>query len=79
MADGEFDEVLMLDGMDAAYRDYLHRAFSELEDAYGDELWWTSMDEMAARCLDLAQHGDAGSAYADASGELKQHPPKEWQ
>jgi predicted deacetylase len=41
---------IQLDGLDEAYRDYLHRIFVDLEDRYGDDLWWTSMAEITARC-----------------------------
>lgn len=41
---------VQLDGLDEAYRDYLHRVFSELEDRYGNDLWWTFMAEIAAAC-----------------------------
>lgn len=37
-----------LDGMDEAYREYLHVVFSELEAEYGESLWWTSMAEITA-------------------------------
>lgn len=43
---------IMLDGLDAVYRDYLHRVFCELEDKYGDSLWWTSMNEIADKFQD---------------------------
>jgi peptidoglycan/xylan/chitin deacetylase (PgdA/CDA1 family) len=39
----------MADGLDAGYREFLHRLFGELEDAYGDRLTWTSHGELAAR------------------------------
>src|SRR5581483_7580875 len=42
-----------LDGMDSSYRDYLHALFTDLEDRYGDELWWTSMAEMTTMCESL--------------------------
>ena len=41
---------IQLDGLDEAYRDHLHRIFIDLEDHYGDDLWWTSMAEITARC-----------------------------
>jgi predicted deacetylase len=37
-----------LDGLDLSYRDYLDRVFSFLADRYGNELWWTSMNEIAS-------------------------------
>lgn len=39
-----------LDGLDESYCNYLHNLFTELEDRYGDELWWTSMAEITNRC-----------------------------
>lgn len=41
---------IALDGLDELYRNYLDLVFSELEDRYGDSLWWTSMAEIASRC-----------------------------
>ena len=38
------------DGLDETYRNYLHRLFIELEDRYGDDLWWTSMAEITGYC-----------------------------
>jgi hypothetical protein len=38
----------MLDGLDAAYRDYLDALFGALEQRYGDSIWWASMSEIAA-------------------------------
>ncbi|HEV7375293.1 MAG TPA: DUF2334 domain-containing protein [Pyrinomonadaceae bacterium] len=38
-----------LDGLDELYRNYLDLLFTRLEDLYGDSLWWTSMEEIAAR------------------------------
>lgn len=37
----------MLDGLDAAYVNYLDLLFTTLEQRYGEALWWTSMGEMA--------------------------------
>jgi hypothetical protein len=39
-----------LDGLDEAYRDYLHRLFTDLEDRYGGDVWWTSMAEITNGC-----------------------------
>lgn len=52
---------IALDGMDELYRNYLDLVFSELEQRYGDSLWWTSMAEIAAFShsaeeLDLVEH-----------------------
>jgi hypothetical protein len=41
---------IQLDGLDETYRDYLHRIFVELEDGYGDDLWWTSMAQITSAC-----------------------------
>jgi hypothetical protein len=41
---------VQLDGLDEGYRDFLHRLFVDLENNYGDDLWWTSMAEITARC-----------------------------
>jgi len=40
----------LLDGLDAAYCDYLERIWRELDRCYGDALWWTSLAEVAGRC-----------------------------
>ena len=37
-----------LDGLTPQYRDYLHRIFSTIEERFGDDVWWTSMGEMAS-------------------------------
>lgn len=42
--------ITMLDGLDAAYCDYLERVWRELDARYGDTLWWTSFAEVAGRC-----------------------------
>ncbi len=42
--------ITMLDGLDEAYCDRLERLWRELEDRYGDALWWTSLAEVAGRC-----------------------------
>jgi predicted deacetylase len=42
--------ITMLDGLDAAYCDYLERIWRELDRCYGDALWWTSLAEVAGRC-----------------------------
>lgn len=39
---------IALDGMDELYRNYLDVLFLELEQRYGDRLWWTSMAEITA-------------------------------
>lgn len=36
----------MLDGIDRQYMEYLDKILSEIEDKWGDDIWWTSMTEM---------------------------------
>jgi hypothetical protein len=43
---------IALDGMDEAYRDYLHQLFCRLEDRFAESLWWTSMTQITSRCLE---------------------------
>lgn len=38
-----------LDGLTNEYADHLHRLFAAIEDRFGDEVWWTSMGEIASR------------------------------
>lgn len=40
-----------LDGIDLLYRNYLDSLFRALDQRYGDELWWTSMGELAAAVM----------------------------
>jgi hypothetical protein len=40
-----------VDGLDEHYSNYLDVVLSFLEDRYGEELWWTSMDEITKRVL----------------------------
>ena len=40
---------VMLDGVDALYRNYLDVVLSELEDRYGDRLWFATMADVAER------------------------------
>lgn len=40
---------VMLDGVDALYRNYLDVVLSALEDRYGDRLWFASMGQVADR------------------------------
>lgn len=42
-------EHTQLDGLDTAYGERLDRLFGELEERYGEGLWWTSFGELAAR------------------------------
>jgi Uncharacterized protein conserved in bacteria (DUF2334) len=37
-----------LDGLTAAYRDYLDRVFCAIEERFGDDVWWTSMGQMSS-------------------------------
>lgn len=43
-----------LDGMDKAYRDYLHQLFCRLEDRFAESLWWTSMAQINSRCRHIS-------------------------
>jgi len=38
-----------LDGIDPVYCNFLDMLFSRLRDTYGDDLWWTTMGEIARR------------------------------
>ena len=40
---------VMLDGIDALYRNYLDVVLSALEDRHGDRLWFATMAEVAER------------------------------
>jgi hypothetical protein len=44
-----------VDGLDEHYSNYLDLVLSYLEDRYGDELWWTSLGEVARRVLGSAE------------------------
>ncbi len=41
--------AVALDGLDASYVEYLDRLCARIEDRYGDRVWWTTMNEIAAR------------------------------
>lgn len=43
-----------LDGIDALYCNYLDALFCLLEARFGDSLWWTTMEQVAARASSLA-------------------------
>lgn len=43
-----------LDGLDLLYRNYLDLLFTELDQRYGDALWWATMGEIAARVATVA-------------------------
>ena len=40
---------VMADGIDAEYSRYLDEVFARLKDEFGENLWWTSMGQVAAR------------------------------
>lgn len=40
-----------LDGLTPQYRQFLDRVFCTIEDRLGDDLWWTSMGEIASRSI----------------------------
>jgi predicted deacetylase len=46
--------ITMLDGLDDDYCAYLERLWRELDQHYGDALWWTSLQEVADRCRAMA-------------------------
>ena len=46
--------ITMRDGLDDDYCAYLERLWQELDQRYGDSLWWTSLEEVANRCRALA-------------------------
>src|ERR1035437_2212334 len=54
-----------LDGMVKEYRDYLHELFCRLEDRFGESLWWTSMVQITARCLQTEHDSLVLSARQD--------------
>ena len=45
-----FDHI-SLDGLDEEYRNHLDDLFFELEQRFGDGLWWTTLDAIASRVL----------------------------
>jgi hypothetical protein len=53
--------LISLDGVDDVYMNYLDLLLTRLEDEYGEELWWTSMSEVADRLLSLSD-GSFGAA-----------------
>jgi peptidoglycan/xylan/chitin deacetylase (PgdA/CDA1 family) len=48
---------IALDGLDELYRNYLDLLFTRLERDYGAALWWTSMGELSARCMNGRECG----------------------
>jgi predicted deacetylase len=46
--------ITMLDGLDDDYCAYLGRLWRELDDRYGDTLWWASLEEVTNRCRAMA-------------------------
>lgn len=49
---------VMLDGVDALYRNYLDVVLSELEDRFGDRLWFATMAEIAERTRAIEGRSD---------------------
>jgi hypothetical protein len=47
--------ITMADGLDDAYVSYLDLVCRELDRRYGEELWWTSLSEVADRCRTTAR------------------------
>jgi predicted deacetylase len=45
--------ITMRDGLDDDYCAFLDRLWRELDQRYGEALWWTSLDEVANRCRAL--------------------------
>jgi hypothetical protein len=56
-----------LDGLTLEYRDFLHRLLCTAEDQFGDDLWWTSMGEMAETVLNGKSPLTAESAARSAA------------
>ncbi|APO54314.1 peptidoglycan/xylan/chitin deacetylase (PgdA/CDA1 family) [Bradyrhizobium diazoefficiens] len=50
-----------LDGLGEEYCDHLHAVFDYLE-TVGEDLWWTSMGEIAARCVAALPQASIGKA-----------------
>lgn len=46
--------ITMADGLDDDYCVYLQRLWQELDQRYGESLWWTSPEEVTNRCLKMA-------------------------
>lgn len=46
---------IALDGIDALYCNYLDLLFSQLQQRYGESLWWTTMGEIAERLMKQKQ------------------------
>jgi hypothetical protein len=60
----------MVDGLDDAYADRLSSLLTKLETAYGDSLWWASLDEVAERAraamgVGLTDRADSKHANAE--------------
>jgi hypothetical protein len=53
---------VMLDGVDALYRNYLDLVLSALEDRYGDRLWFATMAEVAERARAAVEGGQSTPA-----------------
>jgi hypothetical protein len=46
---------IAVDGVDALYCNYLDALFHLLENRFGDSLWWTTMEQVAARAASAAR------------------------
>lgn len=44
-----------LDGVDPLYMNYLDALFTLIEDRYGEDVWWTSMGQVAQRVRDVTR------------------------
>lgn len=59
---------IALDGLDDSYASYLDLVFSQLRDAFGETLWWTTAGEIASRIRGLntrvpvTMHSTAGAS-----------------
>ena len=40
-------DYVAFDGLDEQYRNYLDLLFKEIENKFGDSIWWTSMNEIS--------------------------------
>lgn len=42
---------ISLDGVDQTYMQYLDKLFCQIEDKYGDQIWWTTMGEISQKII----------------------------
>jgi hypothetical protein len=63
-----YGTYLALDGLDELYCNYLDVLLTMIEDRYGDDVWFTSMDEIAARIARLAGGAAAVAGRAEGQG-----------